>query len=339
MIDKRLFENYDFEDFSDFEIKNFWDWLINFSYILTLKNWKKFFLQKINTSVFPDIEALENNFSVLEKAKKEKNIKILLPFKNKQNKFFTEFEWEFFRIFLFLDDSLCFNVVENNNYILEAAKSFSSLSLSLSEYFSEFKDTIKNFHNLEFRFENFKKTLEKNIFPERTENSKDLIDFILENEKIVEKSKYFMEKIPKRVFHHDAKINNVLFEKENFFVKYIIDLDTFMAWYIFSDFWDLVWTLVFWIDHQNPKKTEFNKEKYNLLVKWYLEWFNSEISETEIEAMHFWWIYISFMLSIRFLDDYLNGDKYFKITYADQNFLRAKYQLEIVKDLQKFLEE
>lgn len=331
MIDKKIFDNYSL-NFDNCEIKNFWNWLINFSYLIILENGKKYFLQKINTNIFSDISALENNFKILEKAKNLKNLNILLPIKNKKWDFFSKNENDFYRIFDFIDAD-CFDSIQENDYIFDAAKNFSTLTEKLSEFSLEFKDTIKDFHNLEMRYENFLKTLEKTKFLERKKESSEIINFILENNFILEKSRYYKEKIPKRVYHHDAKINNVLFEKNNFFVKSIIDLDTFMAWYIFSDFWDLVWTLVFWIDHKNPKKVEFDQEKYDILTKWYLSGFSEKLSKIEEEAMHFWWIYISYMLWIRFLDDYLSWDKYFKIDFENQNFLRAKFQLEIVKDL------
>lgn len=329
---QKIFKNYSSLDFSFAKIEDFWDWLINNSYKITLKNWEKYFLQKINTNIFQDLEALENNLNLAFLESDKKNFWLISALKNNFWKIHTKLDFWVFRIFPFVEWK-CFNKIDDEKYIFQAAKKFAELSEILTEKSQYFQDTIKNFHNLEMRFENFKKTLEKNFFPERMEKSRELIDFILKNEKIVEKSKYFIEKIPKRVFHHDAKINNILFEKDSYEVKSIVDLDTLMSWYIFSDFWDLVWTLVFGIDHKNPEKTYFDEKKYNLLVDWYLSWFKN-ISEIEIEAMHFWGIYISFMLSIRFLDDFLSWDKYFKIDFENQNFLRAKYQLEIVKDLQ-----
>lgn len=38
-----------------------------------------------------------------------------------------------------------------------------------------------------------------------------------------------------------------------------------------------------------------------------------------------------FMQAVRFLTDYLNGDGYYKISYPDHNFVRAKSQMALFK--------
>lgn len=336
MIDINFFKNYEDINFDNLLIESFWEWLINTSWSIFLNSsWEKYFLQKLNTDVFSDVEALENNLEVVKKAIKNTDFKLIFPIKNIFWKMHTEFNWEVYRLYPFEEFWETHQIAPTNEHIFSASKKFAELSVILTDYFSEFRDTIVDFHNLEKRYNDFKNTLEKNIFKDRTEKSKDLIDFIEKNNFIIEKWKYYQEKIPKRVFHHDAKINNILFKKWSSEALVIVDLDTLMSGYIFSDFWDMVWTMVFGINHSSPKKVFFDEEKYNSLVSWYLDWFSWKLSNLEVEAMHFWGIYMSYMLSIRFLEDYLKWDKYFKVSYPEHNFDRAKYQLEIVKDLLK----
>ena len=38
---------------------------------------------------------------------------------------------------------------------------------------------------------------------------------------------------------------------------------------------------------------------------------------------------------VRFLTDYLNGDKYFRIHYPDQNLARAKCHLRLSQDMEE----
>lgn len=49
--------------------------------------------------------------------------------------------------------------------------------------------------------------------------------------------------------------------------------------------------------------------------------------------MHFGGLVMNYMLAIRFLADFLNGDVYFKTKYENHNFDRAKWQIHIVKEL------
>ena len=48
---------------------------------------------------------------------------------------------------------------------------------------------------------------------------------------------------------------------------------------------------------------------------------------------------ITLELAIRFLDDYLNGDNYFKIDYEEHNVDRARNQIKLVKDIESKMQE
>ena len=46
---------------------------------------------------------------------------------------------------------------------------------------------------------------------------------------------------------------------------------------------------------------------------------------------------MTLMLGIRFLSDYIQGDRYFQIDYAEHNLVRAKNQLALAVKIQKHL--
>ena len=47
---------------------------------------------------------------------------------------------------------------------------------------------------------------------------------------------------------------------------------------------------------------------------------------------------ITLELAIRFLNDYINGDTYFKINYEKHNLDRARNQIALVKDIENKME-
>lgn len=47
---------------------------------------------------------------------------------------------------------------------------------------------------------------------------------------------------------------------------------------------------------------------------------------------------ITLELAIRFLNDYINGDTYFKTEYANHNLDRARNQIALVKDIESKLD-
>ena len=44
-------------------------------------------------------------------------------------------------------------------------------------------------------------------------------------------------------------------------------------------------------------------------------------------------------VGVRFLTDYLDGDKYFKVAYPEHNLDRARTQLKLVADMEEKWEE
>ena len=60
-------------------------------------------------------------------------------------------------------------------------------------------------------------------------------------------------------------------------------------------------------------------------------------TEAEKKYIHYSGIALTYMQSLRFLTDYLNGDTYYRIIYPEQNFDRAMNQLTLLKRLEEFL--
>lgn len=246
----------------------------------------------------------------------------------------TEHDNKVFRLYFFVENADTHQKAPTNEHIFSAAKKFAEFSEILTPVAQDFHETIPHFHDLSHRyadFENILKNLDENN--SRQIFAKNEIEEIKKLSWILEKFEDFKKNLPTRVYHHDAKINNILFAKNASEAIIPVDLDTIMAGYIFSDFGDMVWSMVFGIDHGKPEKTHFDAEKYDSLVAGYLAGFGEKISENEIRAMHFGGIVMSYMLAIRFLADFLNDDKYFKTTYENHNFDRAKWQLDIVAQL------
>ena len=48
---------------------------------------------------------------------------------------------------------------------------------------------------------------------------------------------------------------------------------------------------------------------------------------------------ITLELAVRFLTDYLDGDRYFKTAYPEHNLVRARAQLKLVADMEQKWDE
>ena len=159
---------------------------------------------------------------------------------------------------------------------------------------------------------------------------KDWSDIVTEYEKIKMLSDFKL-----RFTHHDSKINNVLFDKDNNGLC-VIDLDTVMPGYFISDVGDMMRTYISPVSEEEKdfSKIVIRKEYYNAIVDGYMSEMKDEL--TEVEKKHFFYAgkFSIYMQALRFLTDYLNDDKYYGSAYPGQNLIRASNQIVL---LQKFM--
>ena len=59
------------------------------------------------------------------------------------------------------------------------------------------------------------------------------------------------------------------------------------------------------------------------------------LTEAEVNTLGISCFALSCELATRFLDDYILGDKYFKIKYPEHNLVRTRCQIALAKDMRK----
>ena len=84
---------------------------------------------------------------------------------------------------------------------------------------------------------------------------------------------------------------------------------------------------------QEIKKVICNTEIVNVIIKEFAK--KASLEKKEKENLFFGGQAITFMQCVRFLNDYLNGDIYYKISYESQNLIRAKNQWAFYLSLRK----
>ncbi len=137
----------------------------------------------------------------------------------------------------------------------------------------------------------------------------------------------FQPGTPQRVIHGDCKVNNLLFHPTRDAVVAIIDLDTLMwgdpAW----DFGDLVRSAFAGSEETNAAMP-FCPARFELLARGFLSAYGDVDDIARFAAAP---AYMSYMLSVRFLTDHLEGDVYFKVDKRGDNLARARSQLELAE--------
>ena len=147
-------------------------------------------------------------------------------------------------------------------------------------------------------------------------------------------------RLPKRICHCDTKVNNILFDKEGN-VLCVIDLDTVMPSFVFSDFGDFLRTAACTAAEDEPdtSKISFNMEIFKSFAKGYIESAGGFLTDMEKKNLPYAACMFPFMQAVRFLADYLNGDVYYKTKYIDHNFVRARAQMALFQSAMEHSKE
>ena len=329
---------------------------INDTYLVILEenNEKtQYILQRINHNVFKDVEGLMNNIynvtnhikNILIKENKDVCKEVLNVILTKDNKYYyhDEKENKYYRLYDFVKNSLTIQKVENSELFKKSAIAFATFQKNLADFDSiNLTETIKDFHNTAKRYEHFIETLKLDKC-DRARFCKEEIEFIKQREKdcYVLVSKISNNEIPLRVTHNDTKLNNVLFDNESLEATCVIDLDTVMPGSALYDFGD---SIRFGCntaseDEKDLSKVNFSKEYFKAYAEGYLSVLKDVLNQEEINNLVFASKLMTLECGIRFLDDYLDGDNYFKIHKENHNLDRCRTQLKLVSEMEKYFDE
>lgn len=307
---------------------------------------KKYIMQKINTNVFPNPDALMDNINnvtshILKKiaeAGGDVNRETLTIIPTKDGNLYHKTEdGEIYRVYKFIDDTIYYSVAEDPKDLYEAGKGFGRFQNMLNDYPGEkLYETIPNFHNTRTRFEALLTAIKENRSG-RLDEVQDEVNFALEQEYMIDDVLNGIEsgEIPVRVTHNDTKINNVLFDAKTKKALCVIDLDTVMPGSLLYDYGDALRTGAATAaeDEKDLSLMKFDMDSFKYFTKGFLEELLSVMTEKEIELLPLSIRLLTYECGIRFLTDHLNGDTYFKIHREGHNLDRARTQFKLYQDI------
>lgn len=298
----------------------------------------EYILQKINTNVFKQPQNIEYNIHRISEHLQKNHPSYLFTalVAAESGKEIINHSGEYFRLFSFIKNSHTIDVVTTPEQAFEAARQFGLFTKMLSTFpVNDLKITIPDFHNLSLRGQQFKKAAMHGN-PDRIKKSVRSIQFILDNTDLLTKFETIQTDadFKQRVTHHDTKISNVLFDKNEKGLC-VIDLDTVMPGYFISDVGDMMRTYLSPVSEEEKdfSKIEIREDFFKAIVEGYLENMSGELSNTEIDHFVYAGKFMIYMQAIRFLTDYFNNDTYYGAAYEDHNYIRANNQLTLLQGL------
>ncbi len=323
------------------DVKPLGEGLINDTFKVYVKGHDnpQYVLQRINNAIFQDVDMLQDNIEKVTNhirkkliAKNETDVdrKVLNFIKTKDDKNYYYDGEKYWRLMTFISDSYTYQTV-TPEYSYTAGLAFGEFQSMLSDIDATLGETIPSFHNIELRLNQLRESVEKDAVG----RAKDVKYYIDEIEKRADamclgEQLHREGKLPKRICHCDTKVNNMLFDKDGN-VLCVIDLDTVMPSFIFSDFGDFLRSAANTgaEDDRDLNNIDFNMEIFEAFTKGYIEGTKSFLLPIEKENLPYAAKLFPYMQTVRFLADYINGDTYYKIQYPEHNLVRTKAQWKL----------
>ena len=315
--------------------------LINSTYSIQT-NKGAYILQCINHSVFKNPSAIDDNINAISSYLQKNNPSYLFTHLVPTLNGNTLVQWEggYYRAFHKIE-GYALSVLDNENQVEQAAMQFAGFTSILKNFEAvKLKDSLPDFHNLNLRYHQFSEAIVKGNAQRITE-TKEAISFLAAHKKYVDIYSAFIHhaEVKKRVTHHDTKISNVLFQKNNGIEKAIcvIDLDTVMAGYFISDVGDICRTCLCKVSEEEKdlNKVVVDTAKWKALEKGYLHFMQDELSSFERDHFFYGGQFMIYMQALRFLTDHLNNDIYYGAKYEGQNLVRTLNQIRLLEQYNK----
>lgn len=327
-------------------IKPLGNGLINDTYKVCTTDGPSYVLQRINHNIFRDVELLQNNIvsvtghirrKLMAEGVEDIDRKVLnfISLKNSSATWYFDGE-SYWRVSLFIEDAYTYETV-NPEYSYYAGRSFGHFEAMLADIPDTLGETIPDFHNMELRARQLDEAVAADAVGRMAEEEvqtilKEILDY---KEEMCKAERMHREGLlPKRICHCDTKVNNMMFDASGE-VLCVIDLDTVMPSFVFSDFGDFLRTAANKVAEDDPRigMVEFNMEIFKAFAKGYVESASVFLTPAERDNLPYAAALFPYMQAVRFFADYINGDTYYKIKYPEHNLVRTRNQMALFRSV------
>ena len=257
---------------------------------------------------------------------------------NSNNLFVFPFYSDFWRAMEYIDDTLSFEVLEDEKMAYQTGLGLGKFHRACSDIdLKKIKNTIKDFHNTKQYINQFNMTIKAFKFIELDENVnkrvQNLIASISNHILYVEYLLVYLKRksLQSSLIHGDPKLSNFLFDIKYKYVVSLIDLDTVSSGYLLTDLADCIRSICN-VAGENPDDIEnvyFDINCCKYFLKGYFSISNKK-GDYGFGLLPEFIYLIIVELTIRFLNDFLQSNRYFKIKYKTHNLYRAEVQYRLL---------
>ncbi len=318
----------------------------------------RYILQRKNHIVFPDVPGMMNNIEMVTEHLKKKVVaeggdpmrEVLTVTKRRPDSmsdeerkafagdlYYKDENGNYWAVCVFIEGSVTYEKADTPALAYKGGQGIGKFQAYLSDFTTPLAETIKGFHNIRWRFEQWDEAIARDAAG-RVKDLSEEIGWV--NSRRQEMLGFWTKvedgTIPTRVTHNDTKISNILFDKEGE-VLCVIDLDTCMSSTSLNDFGDAIrsYANTSAEDEKDLSKVSLSLEMFEAYTKGYLSYRKGNLTDSEVEWLAFSAKYITYEQLLRFLMDYIDGDKYYKIAYPEHNLVRTHAQNKLLCSMEE----
>lgn len=306
----------------------------------------RYILQQINISVFQNVDLLMENILHITSHLQKKLDKLqgqhpdfetLQLIRAKTGALFHKDEsGNYWRMFHFMAGTNNYDRPRDARQASEAGKVTGRFLTLLDDFPFKLHVVLPRFHDLSFRMEQFHGALDQDVAGRKKFIERE-IDLAMTQLNRRQKLSGMMKdgSLPVRITHNDTKFNNILFDRHDRAIC-LIDLDTVMPGYVAYDFGDAIRTLANTAaeDEQDIDRIQFDISLFEAYARGFLAETKGFLTDKEKETLPEAPLLMTFMIGLRFLTDYMNGDVYYKTMYPEHNLIRARCQFRLLKEME-----
>ena len=325
------------------DIKPLGEGFINDTYVVTTEgDAPDYILQRKNHVIFPDVPGMMENIKAVTEHIKAK---VADPFREtltvipaKDGRLYVQEEDNFWATCLFIPDTTSPARADTPELAYQGGLGTGRFQALLSDFDKPLNETIKGFHNIRWRFRQWDETLAADPVG-RVSQLQEEISWIESRRKEMMDFWALVEDgtIPRHVTHNDTKISNILFNSSDGSMLCMIDLDTVMTSTSLNDFGDAIrsYANTGAEDDRNLDNVGMSLEMFKAYAEGYLHEQKASMVQSELDHLAFSARYITFEQVLRFLMDYIDGDRYYKIAYPEHNLIRTHAQYKLLRSMEE----
>ena len=251
--------------------------------------------------------------------------------------FYIDPAGEYWRTYLFIEDAVTYERMESPALARKAGAAIGAFQRQLSDYRGPaLHETIPDFHNMHSRYDQLDHAVAHDVAGRLAEVRAELA-FLEANRArgMILSDGLARGTLPRGITHNDTKLNNILFDAATGNALCIIDLDTVMPGTVLFDTGDLIRTATNTACEDEPdlSKVRFDTSLFAALIDGYLSTASSFLTPAEKSLIAESGRVLTQIMAVRFLTDYLNGDRYYKISRPTHNLDRARSQIALIRSM------